>query len=910
MSKFIITACFLCSLLEVYAQKPALHGRLQSTEGDALPGATIVLLTKDSTMHSFTVSDYEGHFRLKNVSSGDYILQVTFVGYASLRKEISITQEQTDLGVLQLQPKNEVLDDVVIEAERIPIQIKDDTIQYNAAAFKTRPNATVEDLLKKLPGVEVQDDGTIKAQGETVDKVLVDGKEFFGDDPQIATKNLPADALDNVQVFDRLSDMAQFTGIDDGQRNKTINLSLKEDKKNGMFGRINAGYGNEGQYNGKASINQFTKSKQFSLIAAANNINEQNFSIDDYINLSGGIQNFISGGTMEINIDEGIGSALGMQNRGIRDVWSGGINYNKDVNSKTEVGINYFYNRMNNNLDLQSDRQTFSGGDIFESDRLLSEQSIYSNHSLSTLMKFKPNEKEDLTFRSALKLNHQDISNIEGKSSRDANGEQLNETDTEVDNNGANVDFNGSLLYRRKFQKKGRSMTSRLALARNSSDQDTRLGAESIFYEPDTVLREFINQNQIDNNVRNTWGIGITYTEPLWKGKYLQVNYDGQNYTNDSHKDFYDLLRDREDPVFNELLSTQFESDYLYHKGGLRLMSSSKNENLIFSLQTQSSTLIGNSIRLSETIQRSFFNWLPGLRYSRSFRAGNRLELNYRTSVNEPTLSQLQPVVNNTDPLFIFNGNPALKPEYRHNLGFRYMFYDQFSFTNLFLSSRFSFTENKINNSTTIDETLRQIVTPVNVKNDLLWNSNVSFSTPIRPLKTKISLSYDNVWNRGIVPINGIDNFVTRTNQDFNFRIENRKKKVIDLAVGSRFNWNQTHYSRNNALNQKFTRRTLFASLTLDLFKKWSIGGDFKEISYRGRSFSNNESFPLLTASISRSFLKFDKGLLTLYAYDLLGRNRGINRSSEFNYIEDERVNVLGRYVMLSFTYALSAFKR
>lgn len=912
MRKLLITACFLCSLLDVYAQKPVLHGLLKSNDGEALPGATVVLLNEsDSTMHSFTISDFEGKFRLKNVSKGDYVLQITFVGFASIKKGISISDATSyELGTIAMTPQDEILGDVTIEAERIPIQIKDDTIQYNAAAFKTQPNATVEELLKKLPGVEVEDDGTIKAQGETVDKILVDGKEFFGDDPQIATKNLPADALDNVQVFDRLSEMAEFTGIDDGTRNKTINLSLKEDKKNGLFGRIKGGYGNGDQYNGKANINQFTKSRQLSFIAAGNNVNEQNFSIDDYINMAGGIQNLMSGGSMELTVDEGIGSALGLGNGGIRDVWSGGLNYNQDIGSKTELGINYFYNRLQNNMVKTSERQNFSGDDIFLSDRDLVDNSIYDNHSLSTRLKYAPSDMQDFTFRSSLKLSNQDISNIEQNASQTDDGTLINETNSEDLRDATAFDYNGSLLYRRKFQKKGRSIAGRASLARNTLDQDARVISQSTFYEAGIPVNEEINQNQIDDNIKNTWGVGMTFTEPLWKGKYLQFNYDGQNYANDSHKDFYDILMDQIDPVFNELLSTQFTSDFIYHKGGLRFMSSTKDANLTVSLQAQSSTLEGNSLQFTEGIQRSFFNWLPNLRYSYRFSTGNSFEFDYSTSVNEPNLGQLQPVVNNTNPLRIYNGNPNLKTEYRHNIGMRYMLYDQFSFTSLFVRTNLSYTENKINNATTIDESLRQIVTPVNVKNDVLFNSSASFSTPIRPIKTKVSLSYNNSYNRGITPINDQENIVSRNNNGFNFKLENRNKKVIDLSIGSRFNWTSTKYSLDESLNQKFLTRTLFASMNIEVLKKWNIGTDFKEISYQGQAFANNQSFPLLTASISRSFLKFDRGQLTLYAYDILGQNRGINRNSEFNYIEDERVNVVGRYVMLSFTYALSVFKK
>ena len=273
----------------VYAQKISIKGQLTDSTGTALPSATVLILNpKDSSLVNFGVSNNQGLFEIRNVNRAEYLFKVTYVGYAPLMVKVSPKPDEllVDLGLLKMQPERRILDEVTIRAERAPVVVKRDTIEFNAASFRVKPNAMVEDLLKQLPSVEVDNDGTIRAQGEQVQRVTVDGREFFGRDPKLATRNLPADAVDKVQVFDRQSDQAQFTGIDDGQREKTINLELKEEKRNGAFGNITAGVGTDDRYNGRASINRFTKGNQLSFLAMGNNTNEQGFSISDYMNFT------------------------------------------------------------------------------------------------------------------------------------------------------------------------------------------------------------------------------------------------------------------------------------------------------------------------------------------------------------------------------------------------------------------------------------------------------------------------------------------------------------------------------------------------------------------------------------------------------------------------------------------------
>lgn len=897
---------------ETFAQNTGVSGTLQDNNRVVLPRATVMLINvSDSTMEKFTISDNEGAFEINKVKPGNYLLQVSYIGYQNISKPITLKSGITlSLGYLTMETQNELLDNVTIEADRIPIQIKKDTIEYNAGAFETRPGATVEDLLKKLPGVEVEQDGTIKAQGKTVNKVLVDGKEFFGNDPQIATKNLPADAMDMVQVFDQLSEMAQFTGVDDGSREKTINLTLKEDKKNGLFGSVEGGYGEDDRYNGKLNLNQFTKKQQLSLISSANNINQQNFSLDDYINLSGGLSNLLSGGggSISLELDEGLGSSLGLSNGGIRNSWTAGANFNKDLSDKTEIGINYFFNDLQNNLIKSTERQNYSGENVFLSSGESVSRSNYNIHRLNSRIKHKINDKQDITFRNSIKYTLNESSSEKSNENFSENG--IAQTNNNIRRNSETdgIQLDGSLQYRKKFEKKGRSLTARLSGESAMNNDLGFLNSETNILNIEEPVSSIINQEQIENNTRKKWSSRISYTEPVFNGKLLQGFAEHQQTNFSLNKDFFDIEQsDRR--ILNENLSAEFDNQYHYNTGGLRLFLGTNKSKVTLGINAQQSIIRGNASNIDNILTRRFFDFLPNVRWNLSITQGGNLSVNYNTTIQAPNLEQLQPVVNNTNPLFIYNGNPNLDREYGHRLDISYNIFDQFSLTSLFFRSGISYVKNKITNQTTIDELFRQVVTPVNVARDLGVNTNLSFSTPLRWMKAKININLSSNYNRGLLFVNNAENMVDRLINTANFKLENRNKKIVDTGIGIRLTQNTTKYLSESDLDQNFLQQSLYVTMNVYIKKKWSIGGEFSRENYTGDSFSNNQSFPLLQAFVSRTFLKLDRAELKVTAFDLLNRNQGIFRNSNFNFIEDEKVNVLNRYFMVSFRYKISKFK-
>ncbi|MEO6039037.1 MAG: TonB-dependent receptor, partial [Saprospiraceae bacterium] len=404
----LFPCCFLWTTAAAQTGS-TLEGGVADSSGIALPTATVMLLqARDSVLAAFGTTDPDGRFSLQNVAPGDYLLQINYLGYQNHSQQLVVPENKNrvNAGRILLQPASLVLPGVEIKAEQAPLVMRKDTLEYNAGVFKTQPGAVVEDLLKKLPGIQVQSDGTIKAQGETVQNVLVDGKEFFGQDPKVATKNLPADAVDKVQVYDKKSEQAEFTGIDDGREQKTINLQLKADKKQGYFGNASAGYGTQNRFEGKFNLNRFGGKTQFSALGMGNNTNQQGFSFDDYLNFMGGLSNLMSGsggagGRVRITVDPeaaGIPMGFGLEN-GFTDTWAGGLNINTELNAKTKLNASYFYSRLQNDMERSTSRTNLLGDQQFgsreEEDRL----SRTAGHRLNLTLRHKPDSASNLTFR-------------------------------------------------------------------------------------------------------------------------------------------------------------------------------------------------------------------------------------------------------------------------------------------------------------------------------------------------------------------------------------------------------------------------------------------------------------------------------------------------------------------------------
>lgn len=919
-TKYPIVLFLLLFSIKILAQKPVdMAGIVTDSTGTGLLAATVVLLEKkDSTLSAFGITEADGRFLMKKITPGDYLLQVSYVGFETFWQPLNIAagNEKKDVGEIRLAPASATLDEVEVTADRVPLRMRSDTLEYNAAAFKTQPGAVVEDLLKKLPGVEVQADGTIKAQGETVQNVFVDGKEFFGNDPQVATKNLPANAVDKVQVYNKKSEMAEFSGIEDGQKAKTINLELKEDHKNGYFGNAMAGGGTDERYQSRFNLNRFSKKSQLSAIGMANNNNQAGFSFNDYMQFMGGLGNMMGGGggnrSVRMSFDPGqSGVPLeGGQIDGLLTTWAGGVNFNRDFGKKTSLHTSYFVSKIQNDIQRSVKRQNLLGNQSFLSTEDENRVSQSINHRLNMTLKQEIDSFSNFSLRSSLALSDASYDSDGGSKTFGSQGFLENENNRDYYSTGQRLDLTNTATYRRRFGKKGRAFVADGSFNLGTNKQDGRLASQTYFYQPDTTTVP-LNQRQNTTDDALSYGLEVSYTEPLGKAKYLEINASRQNYTNETGKDFYDIGPGGPTgagETLNTDLTNHFKRGYLYDRAGLNLMVNRKKWNLTGGTALQHSSLEGQQRGEILAIKRSFTRLLPSLFFNYEAGIGKNFNFEYQTNLREPSPEQLQPLVDNSDPLNQYVGNPNLQPEYAHNLSAHFMRFDQFTFTSFFANISAEYVKDRITNASSVDSLFRRTVRPVNVKNDRTLRGYVDFSTPLRPLKTTVRLNFSSSWNRGILFVNELENNTDRISNGIDLSFSNRKRTVIDATIGARLSHNKTTYSEAEALNQTYFNRRYYAEATVYPNKKWEFGSRFRYNVYSDENFGGEQVVPLWEASISRYLLKNNRGKLTLSAFDILNKNLGIRRTSELNYLEEQRIRSLGRYVMLTFAYSIQGF--
>lgn len=890
-----------------FSQTTLIKGRVIDTAGAPLDAASVVLLkAADSTMVQFFLTEADGFFYFKNVPLDKYLLQYSHFGGKSIVDKVTISKEQpfVDMGDLQYDDAI-LLDEVYVEAAPTPMVIKDDTVEYDSDAFKVRPHEAAEELIKQLPGVEVESDGTIKAHGENVTKVLVDGKEFFGDDPKMATKNLPADAIDKVQVFDKKSEEADFTGVDDGETEKTINLKLKEDKKMGVFGNLVGGYGTNDRYQGKLNVNRFAGKSQVSLLGMANNLNEAGFTFEDYINANGGWQGLMKNGGM-INADELTMPLDFGDNRGNNDTYAGGLNYNYSFSKNTELSLSYFYNEVRSSLNQSSFRETALADGAYFTNATADRTSSNQNHRTSFRFKSKIDSTQKLTIGGRASF----FNNSATSSSWQSNltSSNVEESSSSVEAQAISKRMNGNIdaTYNKKLKKKGRHFSLAVSSGLNNGDSDVDQLTNNWIKEDTVTIFTRLDQLQQEMNQDLNYDGRISWNEPLSDFSSIKIgtSYEGTNSS--KNRAFYDIDEASGITTLNDSLTNSYQNHFTTIGGDLTYKWS--NKTAYFSLGAAVQEYKLNGILNSDIeINKRFVNVLPNARFKYKFSKQSKINIRYRSNISAPQLYQLQPIVDNSNPLSIYVGNPDLRAEERHNVTINAMRYSRFSFTNLFGYLRAGYTKDKIINSVSVDSNFVQRLRPVNTKGEMALNGNLSFSAPIKKLKIKYKLAGNSDYSISQVFVNQVQN--QRNNYGYNLKVslENRKKDWLDIAGGITYSKNFTTYSLASNLNQTYNRIGYWAELELE-FGKWTFGSTFDYDLYQGDVFGQATGIPLLSAAVARTFGETDRIKLEVSGFDLLNQYQGIDRTANLNYIEETRFNALTQYFMMTFKYDLSKF--
>ncbi|HUS87429.1 MAG TPA: outer membrane beta-barrel protein [Bacteroidales bacterium] len=888
-----------------YAQNYSLHGEILDEKATPMTSSTVVLLhPDDSTLQYFGISNQGGYFEVKNIRAGNYLLQVAFIGYETIFKNISIPfDDGGNLGSVIMIPKPVSLDEVTVTSERIPLQIKKDTLVYNAKAFKIKTDAVVEDLLKKLPGIEVDRAGNIKALGENVNNVLVDGKEFFGNDPKVATKNLPADAVDQVELFDKKTEEEDFTGIDDGLRNQTLNLVLDEEKKNGVFGELMAGGGTGSHYQGSGKVYRFSEKSQVAALGMINNVNKFGFSISDYLSFTGGIVKIahgdgglmIGGGGFPINFGEIV--------PGYASSGAVGFNYSYSRSKNQRFFISYLGNGSKRDLTENTVTTNFRADDAFLQTELTKQVQRDTSHNLNFGIRYLWNETNNLIVNGGISYNAGYIPLTSDVNSylNDMLVNSMNRTSYDLSDR---ISGNTSGSYLKRINE-GKTILKIFADANySSSSSETDFETSTSYYNPDNTV---ITSQFQDNYIKNlSYSGGISFTQRLFGRIYMDllVKAGDSNETLERRQGDSNGTDQLIDTLSPDLKKRNF-----WITPGLSIRRNSKKTQLTLGMDYNTgryTTLLWGS----DENEAGYSMIQPRFTWEYSYRTGRRLMLNYSTRVNTPSANQLLPVVNNFNSLSLYYGNIDLKPEFTHSISASWWIFDQFSFTTLLTSLRMRYTKDKINYSRTITDQLSQVVSLVNVESDMTVSGNIDFSTPIRPLGIQTNLNIEESINKGINLVDGLENEITNISHRLSLTFENRKKEKWDILTGAGLTVTDASYSIQESLNNIYTDLSWFGEIRFAPNDKFDINLTADITNYTARSFEKAQVIPLIGAEISYFFLQNNRAAFTISGFDLLNRNTGIDRVSELNYLMERTSNIIGRYVMFSFKYRLNKLSK
>jgi len=950
----IVLLLSLLSLEPVLAQRAdgSIKGKLiDSTTKQPVVDATVsVISAGDSSLASFTLSSKLGLFEIKNLLPGNYKLVVSSKGLQEIRKPFSITTDTklVDVATLVMTKDYKMLEGVTITSES-PIVVKNDTVQFNASGFKTIPNATVEDLLKKIPGMEVDKEGGVKAQGEQVQRILVDGKEFFGNDPKLATKNLTADMVESVQVFDDMSEQAKFTKIDDGSRSKTINIKLKKDRNKGFFGRALAGYGSKDRYEGNLSFNKFNGNNRVSVLFNGNNINKQGFSFNDIISAMGGFSGFGGGGgggggvmiTMGsggggggggfggggggapmISMGRGGGGGFGGGgggNTGIIRSLSTGLNLSNEWGAgKTKFTGSYFFS---DNRPLQEQtvlRQTFFANDSSANqNRSSRSDNINQNHRINIRFEHQFDSLTSILYTPSVTLQHSDNYNMDSSStlSKTPLASFLAiQTNTENTNVRDGYNINNNILFRRKFTKVGRTLTIGLNNTIGGSEADGKTIANNIFFRPNGTVGLNFSQNQQYNQQTKTRNnvVSTSYTEPLGLNKLLEFNYAYTNNFSRSEKETFNYNSSNgkyDNP--NLLQTNEFKNIFLAHRVGVNYRLQEKKYNYQFGVGVQQASLENHSYQAltnKDSISRqTFTNLFPTANFNFTPSRSKNLRIAYNGRTNQPTVSQLQNVPDVTDTLNVRIGNPNLKQEFNHSFNIGYNTFNLATFRFVAANFNIATTQNRIVNSISVRGPV-QTTTYENVNGYLRAFSFFTLGLPFKNPKLKgsnISLTNTMLYLRDISLVNKREN-VTKTLSLTQGAGVSINKEKIDFGLRANLTYTNLNYSINTQLNEDFWTQTYNADVTFTFPKGILLATNFDYLINTGRAEGFNQSIPLWNASLSKLMFKKKNGELKFSVNDLLNQNESITRNAGDNFLQDTRSMVLRRYFMVSFLFNLN----
>ena len=867
--------------------------------------ATVRLLNvKDSAMVRGVVSARNGSFTLKNVKKGSYLLHITFIGYDPLYQPLQITGKKNpvNVGKLELSDGAIELGEAVVIGKAPEVTVRNDTVEYNADSYKVTEGSVLEDLLKKMPGVEVDSEGKITVNGKEVKKVMVDGKEFFSDDPKVASKNLPAKMIDKLQVLDKKSDMAQMTGFDDGEEETVINLTVKPGMKQGWFGNAYGGYGSKDRYEGNAMVNRFVNNDQITFMGGANNTNNMGFS-----DLASTMFSGMGGGGGRRG---GFGAGSGITSSG-----NAGLNFSKEFKpDKLTLGGNTRYSHSDNDARSKSDRQNILPGDSSSYDNSEAMSRTKSdNFGVDFRLEWKPDTMTQLIFRPSFSFSHSMNDNFSDATTLDNERDTVNtnKSSNYSESNGYNL--NASIDFSRKLNNKGRVFSATLSGGNSDSYSDGMNRSDIVYFnQTDALKNSIIDQRSRYDNKGFNYRAYVSWVEPIGHNNFIQATYSISQRKQEALKNVYNQDADGIYNVLDSAYSQSYRNNFISQRASLSFKSQREKFNYTIGLNldpsySSSENFVGDTT-LSK-ITRKVVNLSPMAQFNYMFDKRTNLRIMYNGRTSQPSMTQLQPVADISDPTNITIGNPDLNPRYTNNVFIRFQQLTPEKQRAFMIMANGSYIINDIVSYTSYNqETGVKTTTYKNVNGNYSGNVRMMLNTPLKNKK----FSINSMTMASFANSNGYINEEKNTNR--NLILSERggidfRSSYLDLGVNGNIRYNATSNSLQKENNQNTFNYGAGGYTTIYLPLNFKIESDvnWSTNSGYGDGFKQNEV--LWNASASKSFLKNNQGTLRFKIYDILQQRSNISRSVTASYIQDSEYNTLGSYFMVHFIYRFSIFK-
>lgn len=907
------------------AQTVKVSGTVVESNGkQPLISANIILINlRDTAQKHLATSDPKGIFVFPSITPQKYRLEIKYVGFNSFSKLVTVGNSDLSLGTISLKEKTEMIGEATIVGHAVRASVKGDTTSYNASAFKVTKDADAEALITKLPGV-TSDNNTIKAQGEQVKKVLVDGKPFFGDDPTVALKSVPAEIIEKIEVFDKLSDQSAFTGFDDGNTTKTINIVTKANRRAGQFGKIYAGYGSNDRYNVGGNVNIFKGDARISLIGMSNNVNQQNFSSEDILGVLGssGGRGGMRGGPGGGHRGGGTSNFMVGQQSGITKTSAFGINFSDKWGEKVNFSGSYFFNYSNTTNNQKTNRQYYGAIDTAQRYTYegISGGNNYNNR-LNLRIEYTINPKNSFIFTPNISFQSSRSNSYSNAQTMKGPETLLNKSENNTNKSlSEGYNINNEILFRHKFEKEGRTFSISLRNSLADKDATSSSYAENTFIRSNMPVLDTINQKSILTNKSYSINSSIMYTEPLGKKSQLMANYDvGYTYSDVDKRTKAYQKATQQYTLLDTSLSNVYESDYITQRLSLGYRLRGDKYNGMLNVAYQYSTLKGDeTFPVSFDLKKSYNNILPMMMLNFKFNQSNSLRIMCGTRTQAPSISQLQSVVDNSDPLNLYVGNPKLNQSYSNNFNLRYSFTSMdkgktfFVFfnaqntldyigTSLYTNSNYVFSDN-----TTLKKNVT-LSTPVNL--DGYWNLNtmITYGFPLSIIKSNINISAGTGYTR-YPSIKDNQKMLTNTySPNGGVVIGSNISPNFDFTVSYNTAYNIVESNNTSNTSNNYWTQTGRFKLNWTIANRITILPEATYMQYNGSNFYYDNLTLNFNAGVK--FLKNRQAEVKFGVFDLLDKNKSFSRSINSQYIEDSYNSVLSRYFMVTFVYNLRSFK-